>query len=185
VPVALLDTEIWNARDAAGEWFRSMDRQMSINQGIYVASPEGKALATIMPGRAKDGKPVDPEEAEEALEKAPGGWLAGWTRQVLAAIERGLRAFGEVKPREGVTPERLPSDASGLWGDGSASLVAYIRSMDFRGLDPAALGGPAIESVTLPAKEFATLAPPEPVAGSRWTVPERVARTFNFVLGAG
>jgi len=171
VPVALLDTEIWNAKDAAGEFFRAVNRQMFINQGVHVASPDGKALASSMPGRSQDGREIDTDESKSEV----------WINEVRAALERGLKKFGDVKPREVKTGAAVPSDARGVQPDGSVSLGSYTRTM-LQGLNPDGQGSPTIDHVTLTAKELLALAPPKAAAGTQWNVPEAVARKFSAVL---
>jgi hypothetical protein len=160
VPVALLDHDIWNARDAAGRFFRSVNKQMFLNQGVHVASPDGVALANSMPGRIQDGKEVRTDESKPET----------WINEVQAALERGLKRFGPVTPRRARAGDWLPSDGVGVLADGSAPLVSYTR------------GYPTIDSVTLTAKEWAGLGPVKPVAGAEWVVPDAVARKFNMVL---
>jgi hypothetical protein len=171
VPVALLDTEIWDAKDAAGEFFRSINRQMFINQGVHVASPDGKALASSMPGRSQDGVEIITDESKSEV----------WLDEVRAALERGLKRFGEVKPREVIAGDALPSDAQGFNPDGGVSLGCYTRTTQL-GLNPDGLGNPTIDHVTLTKAEWLTLAPPQAAAGTQWSVPEAVARKFSAVL---
>jgi hypothetical protein len=171
VPVALLDVEIMGAKDAAGKFFRSVNKQMFINQGVHVASPDGKALASSMPGRSRDGKEVRSDESRPEV----------WVNEVRAALERGLERFGEVRPREAGAGDALPSDARGVNPDGGVSLGSYTRSMP-PGAGPDGLGPPTIDGVTLTAKEWLALAPPRAAAGAQWTVPEAVARKLSAVL---
>jgi len=173
VPVALLDTEIWNAKDAAGEFFRSVNRQMFINQGVQVASPDGKALASSMRGRSQDGREIDTDESKREV----------WINEVRAALERGLKKFGEVKPRDVRTGDAMPSDARGVHSDGGVSLGSYTRTMH-HGLNPDGFGPPAIDHVPLTAKELLALSPPRAAAGTEWSVPAAVARKFSAVLSS-
>ena len=172
MPVALLNYEISSAKDAAGEFFRSVNKQMFINQGVHVASPEGKALASSMPGRSQDGKEVITDESKRET----------WVNEVQAALQRGLKRFGDVKPRQVEAGDSLPCDAIGVQPDGGVSLGSYMRIMQ-KGLDPSYFGGPTIDNATLTAKEWQSLAPAKAAAGSDWTVPEAVARKLNPVLG--
>ena len=59
--------------------------------------------------------------------------------------------------------------------------VIVVKDLD-RDLPRDAIGPTVLDSVTLTGAEWAALAPPEKGAGSRWTVPEPVARRFFPVL---
>jgi len=194
IPVALLSSEL-GSQNATGEFLRSLNRQMFINQGVYVATADGKALATIMPNRIADGKPLDQQQLN--AESQALGISATWTPQVMAALKRGLKEFGDVEPRENPKGDPLPSDGVGFHPDGSASLVCYARpmhrtsptneqavSLGGETLEPGGLG--AIESITLTAEEMAALAPlktvADPPADAPWTLPHEVARKFHSVL---
>ena len=168
----MLDHEIWNAKDAAGEFFRSLNKEMFINQGVHIASPDGKALASSMPGRMADGKEIKSDESKAAT----------WTNEVQAALERGLKRFGHVTARRVKTGDCLPSDGIGESADGSAPLVSYTRVMQHGLARPDCFGSVTLDSVILPAKEWRALAPAKPFPETEWTVPEAISRKFNMVL---
>jgi hypothetical protein len=172
VPVALLDHEIRNAKDAAGEFFRSVNKEMFINQGIHVASPDGKALASSMPGRMADGQEIKSDESKPET----------WINEVQAALERGLKRFGAVMPRRVRGGDWLPSDGVGVLPDGSAPLVSHTRVMQHGLARPDCFGSVTFDSVTLSAKEWQALAPVQIVPETEWAVPEAVSRKFNMVL---
>jgi hypothetical protein len=172
VPVALPDYEIWNAKHAAGEFFRSLNKEMFINQGVHIASPDGKALASSMPGRMADGKEIKSDESKAET----------WINEVQAALQRGLKRFGDVTPRRVKTGDWLPSDGVGVLPDGRAPLVSYTRVMQHGLARPDCFGSVTFDSVTLPAKEWEALAPAKALPEAEWTVPEVVSGKFNMVL---
>jgi hypothetical protein len=177
VPVALL-VDYDPPKTAVGDYWRSIYRQglekRSVQQGVYLATADGKLLSCCAPGRKSNG-----EHDESA---AGRNWNAIWTRQVREALEEGLKAFGTVKPREGKTGEVLASDGIGVRPDGSVSLFCCTRYMT-AGLKADGIGEPIIESIKLTAKEWAALAPAKIEAGAQWQIPDAVARKFNSVLG--
>jgi hypothetical protein len=165
-------------KNAVGGFWRSVYRQglekRSVQQGVYLATADGKLLSCCMPGRKPDGG------HDEAA--AGRNWNEIWTGQVRATLEEGLKAFGKVKPRRVNTAPVLPSDGVGVRSDGSVSLFCCTRYMT-AGPKPDGIGEPIIESVTLTAKEWAALAPPKAEPGAEWQIPDAVARKFHSVLG--
>jgi hypothetical protein len=177
VPVAVNLYKVRQARNAGGELFRSVQRQKDQYQGIWIVSPAGKVLA-----------------AHHEF-KSP----KTWPQEVLDTANAALMAFGWVPPRRVKATDPLPFRGYGTQPNGSICLGVYARQMLGGGRQHAPKSvhasrywlwdgalrpdGPAvIDSLTLTAKEWATLAPPRTDVGSTWAVPEAVARQFCRVL---
>jgi hypothetical protein len=174
VPVALNLYKIRQAKDAAGDFFRSVQKQAPNYQGLWIVTAEGKVLASHHDTKdLNDGK-------------------GRWARKVLADLEAGIRAFGSVKPRQlargsgSAYEESLPHRGLGVQKDGQVTLAVYdkfIVANDLTREPPAdALGATVLDSITLPAPDWASLAPPKPEAGSTWTVPEATVRKLYPLL---
>ena len=164
MPVALNLYTIRDAKGEGGDFFRSVYKQRPQYQGLWVVSPEGKVLSAH-------------QETED---------LSGWREKVLADLEVGCKAFGEIEPRQVGPAEPQPDRGVGLRPDGGVTLavtdkVIVVKDLD-RELPRDAIGPTVLDSVTLTGAEWAALAPPEEGAGSRWAVPEPVARRFFPVL---
>jgi len=177
VPVALNLYKVRQAKDAGSELFRFVQRQMDQYQGIWIVSPEGKVLAGHHEFKSR----------------------ATWTQEVLDTADAALKAFGAVPPRQVKLTDPLPFRGQGTQSDGSVCLAIYARQMlggerksapkdvptSRQWLWDGALrpdGPVVIDSLTLTAKEWATLALPKHQAGSTWAVPASVARQFCRVL---
>jgi hypothetical protein len=177
VPVALNLYVIRQAKDAAGDFFRSVQRQHDHYQGIWIASPEGKVLSSLKTVKP-DGTTSVPETTE------------AWTKAVLLALDDGIKAFGHVQPRRVRRTNPLPFCGCGRRPDGSVMLAVTDRWMPDRGVegvpnDPAHKSAATFDSFTLTRAEWATLAPPKSGAGQEWTVPEATARKFCALLSTG
>jgi hypothetical protein len=177
VPVAVNLYKVRAAKDAGGELFRSIQRQKDQYQGIWIVSPEGKVLAG---------------HHDVQNHKT-------WAQEVLDTADAALNAFGPVPPRKANATNPLPFRGQGVQGDGSVCLAIYVRQMLGGGRASAPAGiapsrlwiwdgelrrdGPiVIDSLTLPAKEWAGLVPPKIEVGATWSVPDAVARQFCRVL---
>jgi hypothetical protein len=169
--------KVRQAKDPGGELFRSVQRQKDQYQGIWIVSPTGKVLAGHHEFRSRET----------------------WTQEVLDTANAALKTFGEVPPRQAKSVDPLPFRGHGTQPDGTVCLAAYTRQMLGGGRSNVPAGVPAsrhwlwdgalrpdgpvvIDSLTLTAKEWATLAPPKHQVGSTWAVPESVARQFCRVL---
>jgi hypothetical protein len=177
VPVAVNLYKVRRAKDASGELFRSVQRQKDQYQGIWIVSPAGKVLAGHHEFRSRKT----------------------WTQEVLDTANAALKAFGAMPPRQVKSTDPLPFRGHGTQRDGTVCLAAYARQMLGGGRRNVPAGVPAsrhwlwdgelrpdgpvvIDSLTLTAKDWATLAPPKHQVGSTWAVPEAVARQFCRVL---
>lgn len=115
----------------------------------------------------------------------PGG---KWARTALADLEHGLKAFGPVTPRHVKQSQPLPFRGVGTKPDGRVTLAVtdrwiFVKDL-FRDPTPDALGATFLDSITLSAQQWKGLAPSDPKAGSKWTVPEATARKFFPLLSA-
>ncbi len=146
------------AKDAAGDFFRAVQKQKSNYQGFWIATPEGRLLAAHQ--EFKDHK--------------------SWTREVLETLEAALQAFGPVAARNVKPVDPLPHRGVGLQPDGNACLSVYFCVL-YRGKREAP---PMIDSILLTPADLAALAPPAPAPGAEWAVPEAVARKFSRAISA-
>jgi hypothetical protein len=163
VPVAQNLYVIRQQKDAAGDFFRAVQKQRPAQyQGLYLVAPDGKVLASHQQFKS---------------EKT-------WAQELLTDLEPGMKAFGKVRPREVTRIDPLPHRGQGTEADGSATLAMYLR-YTYKTVTLRELPNPTIDSLTLSAKEFATLAPPKVEAGTQYTIPEALTRRFSRVLGPG
>jgi hypothetical protein len=161
VPVALNLYVIRQQKDAAGDFFRGVQRQRPAQyQGLYLVAPDGKVLASHQNFKS---------------EKT-------WPRELLADLEPGLKAFGPVRPRAVRRRDPLPERGRGVRPDGGATLAVYLR-YSIKGVPLREVPDPTIDSLPLTAGELAGLAPPAAAAGTTWQVPQPLARKFSRVLG--
>jgi hypothetical protein len=171
VPVALNLYKIRQAQDEAGEFFRSVQRQKSNYQGLWVVSPAGKVLAA---------------HQDMSSMSDPRG---KWTQSALADLEAGRKAFGPVTARHVEPFPSLPHRGSGLQPDGRATLAVTDRWVFVNDLSRDAprdaLGATVLDSITLTAEELRGLAPSSAKPGGMWVVPEATARKFFPLLSTG
>jgi hypothetical protein len=168
VPVALNLYKIRKDRSEAGDLFRSVQKQKPNYQGLWVVSPEGKVLSA---------------HQDMSSMRDPRG---KWAQSARADLEAGLKAFGPVKPRSVEKIQSLPYRGLGTQPDGRVSLAVTDRWVFVKDLsrDPPrdALGATVLDSITLTAEEWKSLAPANAKAGGKWEVPEATARTFFSLL---
>src|SRR5437763_3233347 len=146
VPVAQNLYVIRKQKDAAGDFFRAVQKQRPAQyQGLYLAAPDGKVLASHQ--NFKSHKT--------------------WPQELLADLQPGLKAFGAVKPREAKRSDPLPRPGRGVQSDGAATPAIYLR-YSIKGIPLNELPNPTIDSLPLAAEELAALGPPKPEAGARW-----------------
>jgi hypothetical protein len=140
-----------NAKDAGGELLRSVQKQKPQYQGIWIVAPDGKVLAALHDFKS------DKDDAK--------------IRETLSVIDRGLQAFGPVKPRRVTEGANVPYRGVDYRPDGSVTLAAYVRAFD----NGRPLPRPVQDSFTLSAKEFGNLVPPTFKSGTQWDVSKEVA----------
>ncbi len=96
-------------------------------------------------------------------------------------MQGGLKKFGNVAPRQ-FQQASVASRGIGVRPDGGVTLAIFDKEISQHLLSdrlrPDQIGATQIGSVTLSAADWSALAPPEPRAGTRWTVPESVGRQF-------
>jgi hypothetical protein len=168
VPVALNLYKIREAKDAAGDFFRAVQKQSPQYQGLWMVSPAGKVLASH-------------QETKDISD-----WYGKWPKKVMADLERGLKAFGDVKPRQVSRFDSLPHRGVGVRPGGSVTLAVYDKFVLVKDLDKDpprnSLGATVLDSITLTAEEWSGLAPATQKPGSKWSVPEATARKFFPLL---
>jgi hypothetical protein len=162
VPVALNLHKIRVAKDEAGDFFRSVRGQKYQYQGLWLVTWDGRVLAGS----------VD--------------WPPDWTKKVLTALEAGLKEFGPVAPRRIRPTNPLPYQGIGVRPDGSVTLAVADKQIFVKDLTqkvpPGAFGQLYFGSLTLSGAEWSALAPPDPRAGSQWSIPESIGRRFFPLL---
>ena len=167
MPVALNLYKIRQDKGEAGDFFRSVQKQKPNYQGLWVVSAEGKVLSAH-----QDMKNMaDPR--------------GRWTKSALGDLEAGLKAFGPVEPRRVGKFQSLPHRGVGAQRDGHVTLAVTDRWVLVNlSRDPPrdAMGATVLDSVTLTAAEWKGLAPADSKAGTKWEVPEAVARKFYPLL---
>ena len=156
-----------------------MQRQKDQYQGVWIVSPEGKVLSGRQDYRDFKNGSVE----------------------LLETMDAGLKAFGEVTPREAKPTNPLPSRGVGLLPDGGVSLSLYGRqvlgggrSTIPAGVEPSCAwywdgalrpDGPImIDGLALSAGEWASFVPARVEAGATGEVSEGVARKLTRLLSA-
>ena len=146
VPVALDYQKVLDRETRESRFMRPLMKQRNQNQGVWIFSPEGKALGGF-----------------EGF-----GDMVGKMNQIL---DIALKSFGPVTPRDVKVVETHPHRGKGVRPDGSVTLAEYVRQRS-----PDRIKSPVISSVTLSRGEFSAFAPREAVAGREWKLPEAVAK---------
>jgi hypothetical protein len=155
IPVALDYQTVENPRTREAQFLRPLMKQRNQEQGVWIFSPEGKALGGFV----------------------GFGDMVGRTKKV---IEDALTAFGPVRPREASVVETHPYWGKGRMPDGSVCLAEYVRTSD-SALRYMNTRSPVISGVTLSEQEFMAFAPREAAAGAKWTLPEDVAKRLSRI----
>lgn len=159
VPVALNTDRL--PKDADGDFFRELMKRWP--QGLWVVTPEGKTLAFHY------HKP-DAKKNYAQNQKA-------WVDDTAAMLEEGVKAVGELKPRNARAVNPFPDRGLGLTKDGGARLAATVVGYNRNGQPE---GAPAVDSAILTQEEWAAFAPP---AGKEtWSIPESAAKKFAVAL---
>ena len=159
VPVAANRYNYAEAKTPAGDLFRAIMKQRPTQyQGILLVSPDGKVLAAHQ--NFKDEKT--------------------WPLEVRTALEEGLRTFGPVTPRKAERVELNPWRGVGVRPDGSVELAVVVRQM----IQGRTNGLGAYDNITLDAKSLAAFAPKEAKPGSKWDLPDDVAKRFSRCLSS-
>ena len=159
VPVALNTDRL--PKDADGDFFRELMKRWP--QGLWAVTPEGKTLAFHY------HKP-DPKQNYAQNQKA-------WSDDTLAMLEEGVKASGELKPRNARAVNPFPDRGLGLTKEGGARLAATVIGTNRTGKQE---GSPAVDSATLSKEEWTAFAPPKDK--EEWTLPESAAKKFAVAL---
>ena len=159
VPVALNTDRL--PKDADGDFFRELMKRWP--QGLWIVTPEGKTLAFHY------HKP-DPKKNYAQNQKA-------WSDDTVTMLEEGVKASGELKPRNARAVNPFPDRGLGLTKEGGARLAATVIGMNRTGKQE---GAPAVDSATLTKEEWAAFAPPKDK--EEWTLPESAAKKFAVAL---
>lgn len=177
VPCAVNLYKVRKATDGSEVLFKWMQRQQDQYQGIWIINDAGSVLAAHH--AIKDHKT--------------------WADEVLATLDRGLAAFGDVTRRDVKPTTPLPHRGLGVLAGGGVQLALYGRQMLGGGRNTIPAGmepscawywdgalrpdGPAmIDSLALSADEWAALVPARPEEGAAWNIPEGVARKLTRLL---
>jgi hypothetical protein len=151
VPVAVDFQKVQDTTSRESRFLKPMMEQRKQDQGVWIVSPDGKALGGFI----------------------GFGDMAGRMKQV---IDDALEAFGSVEPRRTAPADTHPHRGKGVMADGSVCLAEYVRR--YGNTLHQTTTSPVISSLTLSAKQFAALAPPEAAEGAQWTLPDDVAKRF-------
>lgn len=156
VPVAVNLYVIRKAKDAAGDFFRTVQKQNKNYQGFWIVTPEAKVLSAHQDYRS----------------------AKTWVEDARAQIQAGIAAFGSIPPRQAKWRDPYPFRGRGVQPDGRVTLAVYIRHA--HGGRPQGEG--ALDSIHLTPKQWEGFVPPEPAPGKGWSVPDEVARQLAKCL---
>jgi hypothetical protein len=131
-------------------------------QGLYLVAADGKVLASHQ--NFKSDKT--------------------WPQEVLADLQPGVKAFGDIKPRAVEVADPLPNRGVGIRADGSTCLAVFLR-YPIKGIPLRELPNPTIDSLVLTTEDLKELVPAKAAVGTEWTISEAVGRKFHRVLGPG
>ncbi|MBX7106724.1 MAG: hypothetical protein K1X57_21800 [Gemmataceae bacterium] len=146
-------------------WKAIISQKPLQGQGIWIIGPDGKVLGGM--SAEVDGHP------SEKVGAGPGApWRANpkFADACVELLDSSLTRFGEVKPRA-ARAEPLPFRGAGVKPDGSVRLVVYNAADN--GL---------VFSAQLSKGDWATFTTTQWQVGTRWTLPDAVARQFAPVL---
>ena len=158
VPVALNTDRL--PKDADGTFFRDLMKKWP--QGLWVVTPDGKTLSFDY------HKP----DAKKNYAENQQLWLDG----TKAMLEEGVKAAGDLKPRNVRAVNPFPDRGLGKTKDGGARLAATVIGVRNGKQD----GAPAVDSATLTKDEWAAFIPPD--GKKEWTLPEAAMKKFAVAL---
>lgn len=163
VPVAVNLYKIREAKGAAGDFFREVQKQKpEMYQGVYVVDPDGKVLAV---------QSREPEKPKS------------WAGDLLEVLADGVKAYGTVTPRKAKWVDPQPFRGVGTTDDGGVVLAVTTRWM-LLGLEKRGLSKPTFDSVELTDAQAQSLSLAESPKGTTWQVPAGVVKQFHKVLSA-
>jgi len=152
IPVVVDYQKAQDPNTREGKFLLPLMKQRKQDQGVWIFSPEGKAL---------------------------GGFVGfgDMVAQTRKTIDDALKAFGSVAPRHVAAQDTQPHRGKGIMPNGGVCIAEYVRRY---GNDLFSHGkSPVISSVVLSEKEFRALAPKEVVAGKEWKIPDNVAKRLS------
>lgn len=152
VPVALNYQTLQDPSSKEAKLLLPLMEQRDQEQGVWIFSPSGKALGGF----------------------SGFGDMVGQTRRT---IDDALKSFGPVTPRKVEPFDLQPHRGTGFLLGGGACLAACVRTAD-ESLHLTHPKSPVISSVTLSRQELAAFAPPRAAVGTKWTLPQGVAKRF-------
>lgn len=154
VPIAVNYETVQDSLSPESQFLRPLMKQRPERrdeQGVWIFSPQGQVLGGFV----------------------GFGDMLGRTKE---EIDRALEAGANTKLAEREVEVVHPFRGKDVRQDGSVSLAEYVRRRD-RG-PHLHTTSPVISTITLSAKELRALAPPEPVVGTKWSLPGPVAKRF-------
>ena len=152
VPVALNTDRL--AKDGDSAFFRKLMEQWP--QGLWVVTPEGKTLAHTY------HKPDSSKNYDQNQKK--------WVDDTEAMLRDGLKAAGELKPREARKVNPFPDRGLGFTKDNGVRLSTTVVGLRNGKQD----GPPAVDSIVWDDRDLAALTPPD--GKTEWTIPESTAK---------
>jgi hypothetical protein len=164
VPVALDLYEIRAAKGEAGDFFRSAYAQQPQYQGLWLIRPDGKVLTATFQGT---------------------GGAKDWTDHILTALRSALDDHGPIAPRRVRPINPFPYRGVGVQPDGSVTLAVNDRGIYVQDLALLLKGQDAqvfLDHLTLSARDWSALIPPDVREGTKWAIPDDVARRFYPLL---
>jgi hypothetical protein len=127
-------------------------------QGLWIVTPEGKTLSFHY------HQPTGSDNYKQNQNR----WVSGTQKM----LEEGLKAAGELAPREAKKQNPYPDRGIGLQKNGGARLALSVIGMRNGKQE----GPPAIDSFLLNAEEWASFAPQE--GKTEWSISEDAAKKF-------
>ena len=159
VPVALNTDRLSKGED--GDFFRGLMKRWP--QGLWVVTPEGKTLAFHY------HKP-DPQKNYAQNQKA-------WIDDTATMLDEGIKAAGELKPRNARAVNPFPDRGLGLTKESGVRLAVTVIGLNRAGKQE---GSPAVDSAILTKEEWAGFAPRDD--GKEWSPPDTAAKKFAAAL---
>jgi hypothetical protein len=147
VPAAVNLYEVRKKDHPAYAFFAGLQKQKDNYQGIWIATADGKLLATYMEWESKQ---------------------FDWTERLIETLQGTLRSFGPVTERHAKVVDPNPFRGSGVKSDGSVHLAGTSRGVLNGGK---ILTAPQIDTIALTERQFAGFRPPRAQAGIEFDVP--------------
>ena len=159
VPVALNTDRL--PKDAVGDFYRALMKRWP--QGLWVVAPDGTTLAFHY--YKHDPKKNYAQNRQGSID------------ETLAMLAEGVKAAGELKPRNVRAVNPFPDRGLGLTKEGGARFAATVIGLNRSGKHE---GAPAVDSLRLTKAEWAAFVPPKDK--TEWAIPESAAKKFAVAL---